>query len=262
MIFVVFTDLDGTLLDHFTYSHKEADPGIILLRENGSPLVLVSSKTLAEMRLLHEKLALSSPFIFENGGGIFWPGEKETVEYAGFNVAQLKKHIPLLREAMNEKIRLITDMSAEEIEKATGLTPELAGLSKQRAASLPFILEKERDIGHDELRKINNHLNRFDLSITKGGRFLHFKSKHVDKGIAIKKIIAYYKGQCKDELKTVGIGDSESDIPMFKQVDIPVLVRKPEGSFIKTGVPNILITKGIGPSGFAEAIKHIIIGDS
>jgi mannosyl-3-phosphoglycerate phosphatase len=259
--FLVFTDVDGTLLDHSTYSHKEAESGIQLLREKGIPLILVSSKTLPEIRLLQKELALTSPFVFENGGGIVWPGREETVDLTGMNTAQLKKHAALLNEVLHEKVRLITDMSAGEIEEATGLTRERARLSQQRAASLPFIFESKREIGSDELERLNNAMNPFGLLITKGGRFFHLLSKLADKGIAVKKIIAYYDRQYKDELKTIGIGDSENDIAMFKAVDIPVIVRKPDGSLIKTGLSDVVTTRGIGPLGFTEAVRSIIMGE-
>ncbi|HPR49405.1 MAG TPA: HAD hydrolase family protein, partial [Spirochaetota bacterium] len=72
---IVLSDLDGTLLDHDTYSYDESLPGISMLREKRVPLVLVSSKTYDEMVLLHQELELEWPFVFENGGGIAYPRE-------------------------------------------------------------------------------------------------------------------------------------------------------------------------------------------
>ena len=73
MSLIVFTDLDGTLLDHDTYSWQEAAPALEALRIKGVPLILCSSKTRAEMLVLWQELGLSHPFITENGGGIFAP---------------------------------------------------------------------------------------------------------------------------------------------------------------------------------------------
>ena len=71
--YVVFTDLDGTLLDHDTYGWEEARPALERCKRLFIPIVLVSSKTRAEMDHLRVKLSISSPFISENGGGIFFP---------------------------------------------------------------------------------------------------------------------------------------------------------------------------------------------
>ena len=70
---IVFTDLDGSLLDGTTYSYEAATPALTALREQGIPLVLVSSKTRAEMEPLRQRLGHRDPFIVENGGAVFIP---------------------------------------------------------------------------------------------------------------------------------------------------------------------------------------------
>ena len=72
---LIFTDLDGTLLDHDTYSWDEAIPALNLCRRLDYPLIMVSSKTRAELDVLRQEIGLSSPFVSENGGGIFFPEE-------------------------------------------------------------------------------------------------------------------------------------------------------------------------------------------
>ena len=42
---LVITDLDGTLLDHATYSWAAATPALDLLRTSEAGLILASSKT-------------------------------------------------------------------------------------------------------------------------------------------------------------------------------------------------------------------------
>ena len=46
---VFFTDLDGTLLDHATYKWTRARRALTTLRRRGIPLVIVTSKTRAEV---------------------------------------------------------------------------------------------------------------------------------------------------------------------------------------------------------------------
>ena len=70
---MVFTDLDGTLLDHDTYGWEAAAPALEQLKAKRVPVVLISSKTRAEMAPLREALRLEDPFVSENGGGIFLP---------------------------------------------------------------------------------------------------------------------------------------------------------------------------------------------
>ena len=54
--FVIFTDLDGTLLDHETYSWATAEPALKRLRKEGVPLIMVSSKTRLEIEVLRDQM--------------------------------------------------------------------------------------------------------------------------------------------------------------------------------------------------------------
>ena len=93
--FVVFTDLDGTLLDHHTYSYDAARPALERLKKNAIPLILVSSKTRLEIEALRREIDNKDPFIPENGGAIFIPDDYDlavpdnAIEMAGYRVILL-----------------------------------------------------------------------------------------------------------------------------------------------------------------------------
>ncbi len=70
---VVFTDMDGTLLDHDTFSIRMSVPSVYMLIRRGCLIVPVSSKTAAEIRGWMKILSLDGPFICENGCGIVIP---------------------------------------------------------------------------------------------------------------------------------------------------------------------------------------------
>ena len=55
---LVFTDLDGSLLDHHTYRWDAAADALRLLQEADIPVILASSKTRAEMLPLQSALDL------------------------------------------------------------------------------------------------------------------------------------------------------------------------------------------------------------
>ena len=77
---VIFTDLDGTLLDE-NYSFKKAKPALDLVREKKIPLVICTSKTRAEIEVYRKKLRNNHPFISENGGAIFIPKKYFTKKF-------------------------------------------------------------------------------------------------------------------------------------------------------------------------------------
>ena len=129
---LVFTDLDGTLLDHHSYSFKGAEEALQRVLHHSIPLILTSSKTRAELQILQEKLGLHQPFIAENGGAIFIPsdyamlktnaleklGDSCTKQF-GRPYSYIRSIFEMFRSKYN--IRGFGDMSAEETMEVTGL---------------------------------------------------------------------------------------------------------------------------------------------
>ena len=73
MRILVFTDLDGTLLAHDSYSWEGARPALEELKRQAVPLVFCTSKTRAEVRSLRKAIGNTDPFIVENGGVVAIP---------------------------------------------------------------------------------------------------------------------------------------------------------------------------------------------
>jgi mannosyl-3-phosphoglycerate phosphatase len=145
-------------------------------------------------------------------------------------------------------------MDIEEIIKITGLPEKSVKLLLQRAASIPFIPSGSSEV--IDIKKTNSALEKHGVLITRGGRFYHLISTGADKGSAVRKVTEYMKRTYSAEsIITAGIGDNESDLSMLKAVDIPFLVRKPDGSVIKADF-EVTVTVNIGPRGFTEAVKQ------
>ncbi len=253
---LVFTDLDGTLLDHNDYSYERSLPGIRLLKANGIPLILVSSKTSAEIEILHRELGLDDPFVCENGGGIVFPGKQGSparLETRGMSADSLAAHSGLLTEAAGTDVRLFPDMSLDEIAERTKLDRRAAALARERSFTIPFLTSDGSTI---DLDAANRLLADSGLAVTRGGRFYHFGAAGADKGRAVVRICEVYRPMAGGaEIVTTGIGDSENDLPMLRAVDRPVLVRKPDGSVVGAEI-EAMITDGKGPEGFTEAVMQ------
>jgi mannosyl-3-phosphoglycerate phosphatase len=69
---IIFTDLDGTLLDHYSYSFDAAQEVLKKINVAKISLIFYSSKTRAEIEMRQKKLGNHYPFISENGGAIFY----------------------------------------------------------------------------------------------------------------------------------------------------------------------------------------------
>lgn len=131
---VVFTDLDGTLLDCATYSYAPAEPALELLRRKKIPVVFCSAKTRAEQEVYRDELSIYDPFIVENGGAIFigqgyfpftfdydktWGGY--LVIELGSPYQEIRRLLEEMRSDTGTNFKGFGDMSMEEVVIETGL---------------------------------------------------------------------------------------------------------------------------------------------
>jgi mannosyl-3-phosphoglycerate phosphatase len=271
--FLIFTDLDGTLLDEATYSFEAAEEALALLRMRKVPVILVSSKTRAEMESLRAHLHNTDPFIVENGGGLFIPtGYFESLVEGGqtrdnYHVIELGAPYARLRTALKEvgqavgyRLRGFGDMSEQEISERTGLTRQDAALAKQREYDEPFIIENGEEPGGVP-NDIRREAEACGLRCTRGGRFLHLMGNS-DKGRACRLLGDYYRrqeGRAGHAFMTVGLGDSLNDLPMLAAVDRPILVQRPDGSYDpEVRLEKVGYAPGIGPAGWNRAILSLL----
>jgi mannosyl-3-phosphoglycerate phosphatase len=265
--YIVFTDLDGTLLDENTYDWDEALPALELCRQLRIPIVLVSSKTRAEIEVIHHRLALSAPFVSENGGGIFFPGKENKPPYStavfdkGFWKLSLGVPYPaLIRELraieyeLGLDLRGFSDMEIEEISALTGLDTEASQRAALREFDEPFIIHADDAF---EKETLYNLAAGKGLVITEGGRFFHLQGKN-DKGQAVEKIIGLLEKDSR-EIFTIGLGDSPNDFSMLRKVNRPFLVRsKRNYPGIKDDIRGIIITEEKGPAGWNTALLNTL----
>jgi len=264
---IVYSDLDGTLLDHRTYSFEPARAALDALRESGVPLVFCTSKTRLETEHWRRALANVHPFIVENGGavfipeGYFGPNAGFDKRDGGYGVLEIGRPYPELRQAL-EDIRASTglplrgfgDMTVEEIAERCGFTSQDAALAAKREYDEPFI-----GIEEGMLSRVVQEAGALGFQVVSGGRFHHLVGGS-DKGRAIRALRSLYEVSW-GPVRAVGIGDSANDEPMLRAVDVPILVRKPDGSHLEAvHLPDLIIAPYAGPEGWRGAILGILGG--
>ncbi len=259
---IIYSDLDGTLLDPVNYSFSAALPALNLVRTRAIPLVLCSSKTRAEIMGCRREMDNAHPFVSENGGGIFipqgyFPQPVEAEEVAGYwritlgtPYAEVRRHFVRLRAALGVAVRGFADMTVDEVARLTGLLPEQAALAKQRDFDEPFVFDGAADQAF--LRAIE----AAGLCWTQG-RIFHIMGRH-DKGRAVRLLTALYEREY-GAVASIGLGDGFNDLPMLEAVARPVLIRHEDGGFdsriVMTG---LMKTRRPGPQGWNEAILELI----
>jgi len=262
---IIFTDLDGTLLDLETYSYTKALPSINYLRKQGVPVVFCSAKTRAEQEVYRRELQINDPFIVENGGAVFisqgyfpFDFEYHKVE-DGYQVIELgipyhriREILAQIRDDTGLNFRGFGDMSAEEVASLTSLDLEAAQRAKAREYDETLNLEGTPD----EINRVLNAIRKTGLNYTSGGRYYDVTGPN-DKGKATRILIDLFRSKL-GQIKTIAIGDSPNDLPMLSAVDIPVLVQKPGGTWEEIDIPHLHRVEGVGPEGWARAVEEII----
>jgi mannosyl-3-phosphoglycerate phosphatase len=267
---VIFTDLDGTLLDGETYSFDPANEALGELRARSIPIVLVSSKTRAEIEPLRSRLRNEHPFIVENGGAVLIPAgyfpssitesrisEPYLVIELGTPYAQLRRALQAIACDIGMPLRGYGDMSVEEVGRRTGLSCEDAALSKQRDYDEPFVVEGQGLTDHALAKAVTDH----GLRWTRGDRFHHLMGAQ-DKGEAVRRLVHLFQRKAQDNrrtLMTVALGNSLNDLPMLAVVDKPILVQLADGSYAAgIDLPRLIRAPAPGPSGWNQAILSLL----
>ncbi len=259
MQYIIFSDLDGTLLDHETYSFTKARPSLNLIRKLNIPLIICTSKTRAEIEYYRKKLGLVQPFIAEDGGAIYIPKDyfsfkfnytKKSKEYyiivLGTEYSKLLKVLNLLKK--NYPVKAFHDMSIKEIMMDTGMPYSRARLARQREYDVVFkILDKKYE------RSVLKTIKKSGYNYVIGGRYYHIIGNN-NKGKAVKILTKLLKKEL-GPVKTIGIGDSENDFAMLDYVDIPFLVMKKNRRYASK---KYLKAGGVGPEGWNKAIKEVL----
>lgn len=264
--YIIFTDLDGTLLDHNTYQFSEAVPALELIKERGIPLILTSSKTKVEMESYQKSLGIEAyPFIVENGSAIYTTinyfdniVDKTVVE--NYDCYKLGKSYSEIKNVLNKislkydcNIRGFHNSNRYEIIERTKLSSELVDMAMNREFSVPlFFDDKAKEILLAETEK-------YDLQILFGGRFMHLLGK-TEKGKALNLVKNGYCNKNKsNSIKTIAIGDTLNDVAMLQNADIKILVKRYTNEYDeRVEIDNLIYSPYIGPKGWKHSLLEIL----
>jgi mannosyl-3-phosphoglycerate phosphatase len=255
---LILTDLDGTLIDHHTYSSDAARPALAAAQAAAVPVVPCSSKTLAEMRGLAASLGLiPAPLIVENGGAIWFPGtwprlpaqatplpEGGSVLALGPRVEWLRPRLDELAASLGLHVRGFSGMDDAEVAGRTGLSLAAAAQARQRQYSEPFVCDSEAP----DLTILDDAARRLGARVTRGGRFFHLTG-HADKGAAVRVVL----GTCPAGTRTLGLGDAPNDLSLLAAVDDAVIVPQSSGGLhpdLVRALPAALHAPAPGPVGW------------
>lgn len=254
MDLIIFTDLDGTLLDHETYDWAPAKPALNALLEHNIPLIMASSKTAAEIAVLRKAVGFEHcPAIVENGAGILPPGpfvdDQDPAAYRAVRDA-LADVTPSLRVHFTG----FGDMSVEEIAEHTDLPLDAARLAACRSFSEPGIWR-----GDDAQRNaFTAELDNLGLKARYGGRYLTLSQGGTKAG-RMAEIEALLK---MPDAFQVALGDAPNDVEMLETADRGFIVMNAHANPLPrlTGEDDNRVTRTeqTGPTGWNDAVLSVL----
>lgn len=262
--FLLFTDLDGTLLNHEDYSFSDADTALSLVKSREIPLIIATSKTFYEVQKVQEALGIKAPCIVENGAGIFIPSNcvlakddwhKEEQDWIKLSHAKSYLEARLFLNTMKERFALrgFGDMPLEEVMEHTGLSAEEAQDARKRDFTEPFLME-------DPLNEaaLREEALALGFDIVKGGRFYHLITQGQDKSKAMESLKVLYEEYFQSCFRTIALGDSQNDFSMIESAEFGVLIPKVDGSYAPLRQPNLIRAPFPGPKGWNASVLGIL----
>ena len=218
-------DIDGTItLNGMGQIHLEALSRLRSLKEEGHNVILVTGRSSVEGYLLSIFGGLTHMAVGENGGCISFGDEIQ------------HKLLGNKGECIHALATIQAKLNAEVKEKP--VFPRMTEVVLERT----FDIEKAQKVIDD---------NNLNVVLTDSGYAYHINSKGVDKGSGFLEVVKMLDVDVND---TIAIGDSDTDVPLFKVVKNNIAVSNSTENLKK--LAKIITTKKSG-DGVLEGLDMI-----
>ena len=255
---LISTDLDGTLLNHKTYDYTGVVALLAKLEMQAVPVILNSSKTLAELTKWRQTLHLKWPVIGENGGVI--QTDQSPPILIGRPINEIREFLNRWRDHHGQRFEGFGDWSVEQVIKHTGLSREDALNAQQRLVSEPILWLGEPP----GLVLLEQALAQQGLQLQKGGRFYHVMAQH-SKASTLKILLKNsdrYLGDPTD-WHLLALGDGENDRAMLEMADFAVVMPDANGQYLSLDSNNqIYQAQQSAPQGWLDAVNRWVLKEA
>lgn len=275
---VIFSDLDGTLLDYDGYQFAPAGGGLFHVRRQQVPLVFASSKTFQEQKRYQHEMDLEGPMIVESGSAVVLPvgyfpeedvraaAEEEAGEIQvrsvgdrivlvlGRPVAEVRRGLAEVGQETGLDARGFTDMSLAELRERTGLPEAMAQRARAREYSETIWL----DAGAEGWERLQEALRARGLAFHGRGPLATVIDAGTDKGRGVRLVVELYRRASGEKVESVALGDGASDVPMLEAADRGFLVERKGGGWLDVEVDGVERVEGVGPRGWERAVRSVL----
>ena len=254
---LLFTDLDGTLLNKKTFEFKAALNLIKNCISKGINIIPNSSKTDLELDEICENLEIPKVYISENGSfiyGLNYLSKKlnEKVYLSRDKAVIFKNFSDNINVKLQKKCLILENETLQNQIEVLGLPQNKISKAMNRKFSLPFIFLGNKD----EEIELKKNVKKNGLNIQFGGRVLSLGDK-VSKGDAMMRFISLLSNETKKNYVSICVGDNENDFDMLDKCDYPCLVKN--GPLKNINFKNqCIFSKKEAPDGWVEVVNKTL----
>ncbi len=252
---LIFTDLDGTLLNRDTFKFDSIKTFLKELKNKNVIIIPNSSKTEDEIIEFNNEANFQFPFISENGSIIhnlnFLNDEFPDKIMLSKNIREIQNIFDKnINQDLKSKCKVISSLTMSEQTQIFGLSGNKLEQVYKRSCSIPIIFEGN----NEEKLSLKNILLKIGLDFKDGGRVLNLGDR-INKADAMKKITKMLETKFKRKPKTIAVGDNHNDLEMLQNSDIPCLVKNDKFLNKNLQIKNLIISKQAAPEGWVEIVK-------
>ncbi len=252
---IIFTDLDGSLLDKKTFKFDIIEDYFKELISRGIIIILNSSKTESELLDFNKQNNLNLSFISENGSSIHGLNKIHRNLPDKVIISRSKNEIQKIYDKnisldLKNKIVPILELNIDEQKEIFGLPLDKLSLATKRMYSIP-VLFKGTDIDRNNFFKV---INDIGLTAQSGGRIINI-CDDTNKSKAMSKTLILIRKKLSNEITTIGVGDNENDIEMLEQSDFPCLIKNENFDSSLINIDNLIKSNEPSPIGWSDVIK-------
>jgi mannosyl-3-phosphoglycerate phosphatase len=254
---LLFTDLDGTLLNKKTFEFKAALNLIKNCISKGINIIPNSSKTDLELDEICENLEIPKVYISENGSfiyGLNYLSKKlnEKVYLSRDKAVIFKNFSDNINVKLQKKCLILENETLKNQIEVLGLPQNKISKAMNRKFSMPFIFLGNKD----EEIELKKNVKKNGLNIQFGGRVLSLGDK-VSKGDAMMRFISLLSNETKKNYVSICVGDNENDFDMLDKCDYPCLVKN--GPLKNINFKNqCVFSKKEAPDGWVEVVNKTL----
>ena len=255
----IFTDLDGSLLNHNNFEFMEIKDFILDCIKNGIKIIPNTSKTKSEIEVFLDQLGQNLPFVVENGAAIHnldlvhrklrFKNNSLVFSRSVNEILELfEKRIPI---ELKKRCSFLKDMSSIEQMKILGLNKKYLPFALNREYSMPLVFDGSKEL----VNRFTALLKKIGMKLHEGGRIYNI-CDDCSKGKAMTTLIEKLKNDFNFKSHSIVIGDSPNDISMLDVSDQPCIIPLPnKKNLCHLKDKKIIRATQSAPQGWEEVVR-------